>query len=195
MMSMSRPGKRALALVASISLSRLYVRSGIGLYHLRAPIPSRWAPTCRDRLIDYRSLFPAMKARRLAATTMAVPCGRTEPRLLVGVQSHSPDGRKRTIALARHVRSEPCTFAVEHRLQPCRLGCRGAIQPEILHSERPHRQRHQATAGDRELRQIEQSKVVSVLLVSGDPLIIRDEVATAVENEPAPIDLDRQWVV
>src|SRR5206468_3398779 len=103
MMSMSRPGKRALALVASISLFRLYVRSGIGLYHLRAPIPSRWAPTCRDRLIDYRSLFPAMKARRLAATTMAAPCGRTEPRLLVGAQSHSPDGRKRTIALARHV--------------------------------------------------------------------------------------------
>src|SRR5437867_10967227 len=82
MMSMSRPGKRALALVASISLSRLYVRSGIGLYHLFAPIPSRWAPTCRDRPVDYRSSFPAMKARRLAATTMAAPCGRTEPCLL-----------------------------------------------------------------------------------------------------------------
>src|SRR5260370_35433308 len=91
MRSMSRPGKRPFALVASISLSRLYVRSGIGLYHLRAPIPSRWAPTCRDRLIDYHSLFPAMKARRLAATTMAAPGGRTEPRLLFGAQSHSPD--------------------------------------------------------------------------------------------------------
>src|SRR3954468_19325225 len=54
--------------------------------------------------------------------------------LAAGARSHSPDGRKRTIALARHVRSEPCTFAVEHHLQPCRLGCPGAIQPEILHS-------------------------------------------------------------
>ena len=75
MMSTSRPGKRALALVASISLSRLYVRSGMGLYHLHAPTPFRWAPTCRDRLADYRSSAPVMKARRLAATTMAVPCG------------------------------------------------------------------------------------------------------------------------
>src|SRR6266436_2522618 len=62
---------------------------------LPSPCTARWAPTCRDRLIDYRSLFPAMKARRLAATTMAAPCGRTEPRLLVGAQSHSPDGQPR----------------------------------------------------------------------------------------------------
>src|SRR6266436_8296973 len=91
---------------------------------LPSPCTARWAPTCRDRLIDYRSLFPAMKARRLAATTMAAPCGRTEPRLLVGAQSHSPDGRKRTIALARHVRSEPCTFAVDRRFLESRLAYR-----------------------------------------------------------------------
>jgi hypothetical protein len=82
MMSMSRPGKRALALVASISLSRLYVRSGIGLHHFHAPTPARWAPTCHHRLANYRSSVPVMKARRLAATTMAVPRGRTDPRLL-----------------------------------------------------------------------------------------------------------------
>jgi hypothetical protein len=52
------------------------------------PLPSpctdscRGAPTCHDRLIDYRSSFPAMKARKVAATTMAAPCGRTEPRFL-----------------------------------------------------------------------------------------------------------------
>jgi hypothetical protein len=79
MMSMSRPGKRALALVASISLSRLYVRSGMGLYHFHVPIPSRWAPTCRDRLANYRSSVPVLKARRFAATTMAAPRGRTDP--------------------------------------------------------------------------------------------------------------------
>lgn len=45
------------------------------------------APTCRDRLIDYRSSFPAMKARKVAATTMAAPCGRSEPRRLV---AHDP---------------------------------------------------------------------------------------------------------
>jgi hypothetical protein len=82
MISMSRPGKRALALVASISLSRLYVRSGMGLYHFHAPTPSRWAPTCRDRLANYRSSVPVLKARRLAATTMAARRGRTDPRLL-----------------------------------------------------------------------------------------------------------------
>src|SRR4029450_6982000 len=82
MMSMSRPGKRALALVASISLSRLYVRSGMGLYHFHAPTPARWAPTCRHRLANYRSSVPVMKARRLAAATMAAPRGRTDPRLL-----------------------------------------------------------------------------------------------------------------
>src|SRR5258705_1611577 len=82
MMSMSRPGKRALALVASISLSRLYVRSGMGLYHFHAPTPSRWAPTCRDRLANYRSSVLVLKARRLAATTTAAPRGRTDPRLL-----------------------------------------------------------------------------------------------------------------
>src|SRR6266404_1900216 len=82
MMSMSSPSKRALALVASISLSRLYVRSGMGLYHFHAPTPSRWAPTCRDRLANYRSSVLVLKARRLAATTTAAPRGRTDPRLL-----------------------------------------------------------------------------------------------------------------
>src|SRR5882757_9044701 len=96
MMSTSRPGKRALALVASISLSRLYVRSGMGLHHFHAPTPSRWAPTCRDRLADYRSSVPVMKARRLATTTMAAPCGRTGPRLLEATvllfRPHGPKG-------------------------------------------------------------------------------------------------------
>src|SRR5258705_3585559 len=82
MMSMSRPGKRALALVASTSLSRLYVRSGMGLYHFHAPTPSRWAPTCRDRLANYRSSVLVLKAPRLAATTTAAPRGRTGARLL-----------------------------------------------------------------------------------------------------------------
>src|SRR5262245_36524107 len=120
MMSMSRPGKRALALVSSISLSRLYVRSGIGFYYLRAPIPSRWAPTRRDRLIDYRSLFPAMKAWRLAATTMAAPCGRTEPRFLEArVAFHRHELKRVAVwcAVLRSARIEPATrpFKSEER--------------------------------------------------------------------------------
>src|SRR5882672_8745424 len=65
------------------------------LRHRPSPSPCtdsyRGAPTCRDRLIDYRSSFPVMKARRLAATTIAAPCGRTEPRFLEarGVSSAS----------------------------------------------------------------------------------------------------------
>src|SRR5262245_49809241 len=43
MISMSSPGKRALALVASIPLSRLCVRSGMGL-RLQATYPSRRVP-------------------------------------------------------------------------------------------------------------------------------------------------------
>src|SRR6266446_2753310 len=79
MMSMSRPGRRALALVASISLSRLYVRSGMGLSSPRNN--STPLGTCRDGLADYRSSFTVMKARRIAATTMGAPCGRAGPRL------------------------------------------------------------------------------------------------------------------
>src|SRR5258708_1558304 len=79
MMSMSRPGRRALALVASISPSRLYVRSGMGLPSPRNnSIP---LGTCRDGLADYRSSSTVMKARTIAATTGA-PCGRAGPRLL-----------------------------------------------------------------------------------------------------------------
>ena len=45
--------------------------------------------------------------------------------------SQSPDNGKSVIDRRFDMRPERCTFAIEHRLEPCRLGCRSAIQPEI----------------------------------------------------------------
>src|SRR5258707_855707 len=95
MMSMSRPGRRALALVASISLSRLYVRSGMGPTSPRNnSIP---LGTYRDGLADYRSSFTVMKARRIAATTMALLAEGQDPaslrRVVFHVHRMKPIGR------------------------------------------------------------------------------------------------------
>src|SRR6266403_2132349 len=76
MMSMSRPGRRALALVASISPSRLYVRSGMGLYHLHATIPYRRALAATALLLSLilprsessETVLPRYRASRLHET-------------------------------------------------------------------------------------------------------------------------------
>src|SRR5262245_52120654 len=63
MISMSRPGRRALALMASISFSRLYVPSGMGLpLSMQQFYPAGYR---RDGLADYRASFPTTKAGRL----------------------------------------------------------------------------------------------------------------------------------
>src|SRR6266576_3741996 len=76
MMSMSRPGRRALALVVSISPSRLYVRSGMGLYHLHATIPYRRALAATALLLSLilprsessETVLPRYRASRLHET-------------------------------------------------------------------------------------------------------------------------------
>src|SRR6266446_9896168 len=75
-MSMSRPGRRALALVASISLSRFRVRSGMGLYHLHATIPYRRALAATALLLSLilprsessETVLPRYRASRLHET-------------------------------------------------------------------------------------------------------------------------------
>jgi hypothetical protein len=99
----------------------------------------------RGRLIDYRSLFPALKARKVATTTMAAPCGRTEPRLLEAREELHLDRLKPVSLVASAVgydRWNPQS-SLHHATMPC-VSCHLHVckLPEIPEKTRWLNQHH-----------------------------------------------------
>jgi chaperonin GroEL len=89
-----------------------------------------------------------------------------------------------------HARAEALAQVAECPRQPSRIAMRGAVQPEIAdliwdHIEPRERPRRQFKGWE-----IGQHEIVAEHLVAGDPFVVVQEVAAAIEDGPAPMDFD-----
>lgn len=64
------------------------------------------------------------------------------------------------------------------------------MQPHLTSVERCHVQLDELARGRIQLREVEQSKIISVLLVTADALVVVDKITTAVQDQLLAVDLD-----
>ena len=64
------------------------------------------------------------------------------------------------------------------------------MQPHLTSVERCHVQLDKLARGRIQLREVEQSKIISVLLVTADALVVIDKITTAIQDQLLAVDLD-----
>ncbi len=71
------------------------------------------------------------------------------------------------------------------------VAVRGVVQAHPAGLHRRHAQPDQTARVRRHRYEVQQAQVVAVLLIAVDALVVVDEIAAAVQDEPAAVDLDR----
>ena len=79
---------------------------------------------------------------------------------------------------------------MQYVAQPFGINFRGPIEPEIAKLERDHRQALKRAVFRTQHRQVHQHQIVPKRLVTFDALVIRDEIAATVQDEPAVVNFD-----
>src|ERR1051325_6874806 len=86
--------------------------------------------------------------------------------------------------------AETAPLPIQHTTQPTRIGWRGAIEAESAKLERDHCQRVKRAALPAQCRQIHEHEVAAKGFVACDALVVRDEVAASVQDQPTVVDFD-----
>lgn len=69
------------------------------------------------------------------------------------------------------------------------------MQPHLASLERCHPQLDELARYRIQSREVEQSKIISVLFVTADALVVVDKITTAVQDQLPTVDLGGPWVV
>jgi hypothetical protein len=69
------------------------------------------------------------------------------------------------------------------------------VQSQPARLERRHEQLDELARYRIQPRQVEQPKIISVLLVAADALIVIDKITTPVQDQLLAVDLDRSWMM
>src|SRR6185436_8167709 len=88
-------------------------------------------------------------------------------------------------------RVEWAAFTIEHLPQPCDIRRGWPVQPEIPDLERDQPEAGQLSGLRVERGEIHEDQVVAIFFMTRDAFVIVDEVATAIEDQLASVDLDR----
>ena len=65
------------------------------------------------------------------------------------------------------------------------------MEPHLTSLERRHAQLYKLAGCRIQSREVEQAKIISVLLVTADALVVVDKITTAVQDQLPAVDLDR----
>src|SRR5262249_27413597 len=99
----------------------------------------------------------------------------------------------------RRVQHDPCpeppAFAIEGLLQPFNVPARRSRQPEIADLERNDFEAGNGRAHCIDAGKVHQSQVASIFFVAADTLIVVQEIAAAIKDEPVTINLDALWMM
>src|SRR5437764_4926468 len=103
------------------------------------------------------------------------------------VAAWSRHGVDESIVLQREF--QPARLARQQATQPLRLVVRRALEAEVLHPQRRKEHRlERARLGQR--WQIEERQLGPKLLVAADSLVVVDQIARAVEDQPSAIEIE-----
>src|SRR5690348_1573074 len=89
-----------------------------------------------------------------------------------------------------HARSQAATLAIECVPQPDAFRLGRTPQPEALNLERYHLESGELPRADIDHGEVRERQIVAELVVSRDPLVVREKVAAAVEDDVPAIHLD-----
>ena len=102
----------------------------------------------------------------------------------------APAKREATVRHGLDARAEPCAFAVECLLEPAGLVPGSLVQAEASDPKRCHLEAHELAASRVEGCKVQEHELGAVLRLASDAFVVVQEIAAAVEDGPAAVDLD-----
>ena len=91
--------------------------------------------------------------------------------------------------LADDLHAKARTFAIERGLKPIGIGMSRSLQSELPGLIGHEGQLRKSTAPFTS-SQIHEGKIAAILLIAGDALVVGNEIAAAIEDQPLPVDLE-----